>query len=58
VYEIATNVVQLTNCNLLHAYSCTALVLSKQHFSLFNVWHNSTFDYKLRTIEAENSKNI
>jgi len=60
VYKIAASVAQLANCILLHAHSSTTTpiccVSTNKNFVIpyLTSWHNSIFDYKLRTNKAEN----
>jgi len=59
VNKTAVSATQLAKCILLHTYSHTTassqLRENKQKLhSYLTSWHNITFGYKLRTIEAEN----
>jgi len=60
VYKVASTA-QLANSILLHFYSLTVEAPSLRDtnknfitYSFLMSWHNSIFEYNLRTIEAEN----
>jgi len=60
VNKTAASTTQFAKCILLHVCSCSAAApsctsINKNFIAYLTSWNNSTFGYKLRTIEAENS---